>query len=234
MKSFALHVTYFPLWPFWLSSYYNLPKGCALWCIVVKHWDRQASLVLIFGYLPGAPLIVAHFLAPSLVPPCVHVLAPSLVSPYAHFWLPHWCPLVLIFWLSPWCPLVFMFWLPPWCSLVLIFWLPPWCYTFYYLPAWHIWNKVVWLYSQTGTLGTVISPVKSIIWCWYLTLKSCLPWGGHAGWTYDLMCSNNILGLASGWSYTWWNRSWNSWFWSWKIVSWYCQYCFSSRLSMFC
>lgn len=185
MKSFAVHVTYFPLWLFWLSSYYNLPKGCALWCIVVKHWDRQASLVLIF-------------------------------------------------WLPPWCPLVFMFWLPPWCSLVLIFWLPSWCYTFYYLPAWHIWNKVVWLYSQTGTLGTVISPVKSILWCWYLKLKSCLPWGGHAGWTYDLMCSNNILGLASGWSYTWWNRGWNSWFWSWKIISWYWEYCFSSRLFMFC
>ena len=35
----------------------QLTKGMtALWCIVVKHWDRQASLALIFGYLPGAPL----------------------------------------------------------------------------------------------------------------------------------------------------------------------------------
>ena len=168
-----------------------------------------APLCSCFGSLPGVPL--CSFLAASLVPPFTHFLALSLVP-----------------------PLEFMFWLPPWCSLVLIFWLPPWCYTFYYLPAWHIWNKVVWLYSQTGKLGTVISPVKSILWCWYLKLKSCLPWGGHAGWTYDLMCSNNILGLASCWSYTWWNRSWNSRFWSWKIISWYCQYCFSSRLSMFC
>ena len=113
----------------------QLTKGM---CVVVYSgscWDRQASLVLIFGFLPGAPL--CSFLA-SLVPPCAHFLAPSLVSPCAHFWLPHWCPLVLIFWLSLWYLLVFMFWLPPWGSLVLIFWLPPWCYTFYCLPPWHI------------------------------------------------------------------------------------------------
>ena len=177
------------------------------WFPYTSNCDTKPNITKVFDC--ECPL--CSILAASLVPPFTHFLALSLVP-----------------------PLVFVFWLPPWCSLVLIFWLPPWCYTFYYLPAWHIWNKVVWLYSQTGTLGTVISPVKSILWCWYLKLKSCLPWGGHAGWTYDLMCSNNILGLASCWSYTWWNRSWNSRFWSWKIISWYCQYCFSSRLSMFC
>ena len=110
VKSFAVHVTCFPLWPFWLSSYYNLPKGCVLWCIVVKHWDRQASLVLSFGYLPGAPLCpffgslpgaplcsrfgclpgvpLCSFLAASMVPPCTHFLALSLVPPCVHVLAP--------------------------------------------------------------------------------------------------------------------------------------------------
>ena len=55
-----------------LPTYYNLPKGCALWCIVVKHCDRQVSLVPIFWLPAWCPLVFM-------------------------FWLPPWCSLVLIF-----------------------------------------------------------------------------------------------------------------------------------------